>query len=174
MISENKKLTGISKYFSIKEYYEKVIIPIDRKRFRVASGDKMICPLHNDHDPSLGIIINKGKETYHCFGCNAWGDIVDLHLRISKKYFKKYLNREESLKELCKIFNVDETEIIGIDKTKENLDEKRDGLIEENQGKFDLTDYKYLVLNGKLQKRSIGYFNALMMSMIWALKQVEE
>jgi hypothetical protein len=173
VVEEKKKLEGLSKYFPIEDYYRKAIIPIDKRRFHISSSNKMICPLHNDHDPSLGVIVTNGKETFHCFGCNAWGDVVDLHILIAKKYYKRYLNREEAIKELCRLFKVNEDVALGLDSKKENSDVKRDGLIEEGMNKFDITDYRYNILNGKIQKRPIGYFNALMMSMIWELKHQE-
>lgn len=49
-------------------------------------------------------------------------------------------------------------------------DERREDLIVENMSKFDISDFRYRVLDGKLKKKKIGYFNALMMSMIWESK----
>jgi DNA primase len=35
-----------------------------------------LCPFHDDHTPSLSV--NETKGVYHCFGCRAEGDIIDL------------------------------------------------------------------------------------------------
>jgi hypothetical protein len=42
--------------------------------FKVKKG-MMICPFHNDTDPSLSL--NDTKNVFFCFGCNATGDIVE-------------------------------------------------------------------------------------------------
>ena len=40
--------------------------------------------------------------------------------------------------------------------------------------KFDIYDFKYKLLDGKLSKRRLGYFNALMLSMLWEVKESSE
>jgi hypothetical protein len=162
------------KYFPIEDYYRKVVIPINSKRFKVSSGGKMVCPLHDDHDPSLGIITSKKGETCHCFGCGAWLDVVDLHSKISKKYFNKYLSREESRKDLCRIFDIPEGNVPDEDATGNSVDDgNREDLISDRSRQFNINDFRYMLLDGKLKGRGIGYFNALMMSMIWEVKAEE-
>lgn len=162
-------------YFPVEEYYRKVVKPINPHRFKYGSGGKMVCPLHDDHDPSLGVIESKNGEICHCFGCGAWCDVVDLHIRVSKIYKKKYLDREESRKELCKIFGINSSDLPEEDiKDGRTNDEKREELIKENMSKFDISDFRYKLLDGKLKKRGIGYFNALMMSMLWESKNGEK
>lgn len=41
------------------------------------------CPLHTEQTPSF--TINIDDETYHCFGCQANGQLVDLQERIRAK-----------------------------------------------------------------------------------------
>ncbi len=159
------------KYFPVEEYYRRVVIPLNPNRFHYGSGDKMVCPLHDDHDPSLGVIETKSGEVCHCFGCGAWCDVVDLHMRVSKIYKKKYLDRDEARKDLCNIFHVKLEELPEEgDSDGKATDERREDLIVENMSKFDISDFRYRVLDGKLKKKKIGYFNALMMSMIWESK----
>ena len=40
--------------------------------YDVNRAGMMICPFHDDHNPSM-----KVDERYHCFGCQADGDVVD-------------------------------------------------------------------------------------------------
>lgn len=42
---------------------------------RVNGGEKkmVVCPFHDDHEPSLQV----GRAYYHCFGCGAWGSVFD-------------------------------------------------------------------------------------------------
>ena len=158
--------------FPIEDYYRKVVIPINPRKFRISSGGKMICCLHDDTDPSLGVMKSKNGERYHCFGCGSWGDVVDLHIKVSKKYKKKSLNREEALKELCALFKIDYSEVEENEKqidTSEDI--KREDLIKGGKSKFDISDMKYRFLDGKLKGKKIGYFNALMLTMLWEVKE---
>lgn len=156
--------------FPIDVYYRRVVIPLDRKRFRIGSGGKMVCPLHDDHDPSLGVT-DSGK--LHCFGCGYWGnDVVDLHILVMKKYKKIYMSRKEAINDLCRIFGVDKDTVEEADLDDEkSSDVKRDGMIEDMQYRFDISDFRHLLIEGKLKGRNIGYFNALMMSRIYEIKQ---
>ena len=43
-------------------------------------GDKMVCPFHEDKDPSLSFSDEKG--VFNCFGCHAKGDIVEFKRRL--------------------------------------------------------------------------------------------
>ena len=163
-----------SEYFPIEEYYEKVVIPINPRRYKIITG-KMICPMHDDHDPSLGIIKKKsGTEICHCFGCNYWGSILEFHQAISKKFFKKYLEPEGALKDLCRIFNVDYNSLPVGDLS--SIEDK--GIRQENEllkamDEFDIGDFKHLIAEGKRQKKGIGCFNALLMVMISEIKESE-
>jgi hypothetical protein len=49
--------------------------PSNLNRFRRVGRHKAeaLCPFHPDHNPSLSIDLQRGL--FHCFGCNAGGDI---------------------------------------------------------------------------------------------------
>lgn len=160
-------------YFPILDYYKKIVVPINSKRFWVKSDKMMVCPLHDDVNPSMGIIIGKdGDEIYHCFGCNKWGNVVDLHKKVSRKFFKKYYSDEDALKDLCKIFNVPFEKVnIEINNIVEDEDVRRELALNKAIDKFDISDFREKFIEGKLQKKSIGYFNTLTMMMINALKE---
>lgn len=162
-------------YFPIVEYYKKVVEPTNRSKYRVKSDKMMVCPLHDDVNPSMGIILNSsGDELFHCFGCNQWGNIVDLHKKVSKRLFKRYLSEEETLKDLCRIFNVPYENVQVQENVKEYDDDiSKEVAIQKAMNRFDLSDYRRMVLDGKISRKSIGYFNTLTMMMICELKKNE-
>ena len=161
-----------SDYFPITEYYKKVVMPIDRRYFM--KGDKMmVCPLHEDVNPSMGIVRTKeGKELYHCFGCNSWGDVVDLHQKVTKRLKKRYISKEAALKELCQLFNVDYDEVSTAEE--ENKADTEIRVTEEIQKRidaFDFADFRNMITDGKLKGKGVAYFNTLMLMMIDTLKE---
>lgn len=165
-------MSDYSKLFPINEYYRRVVMPLNKK-FRKGSSDKYVCPLHNDNDPSLGVIKSKTGEVCHCFGCGAWCDVIELHQRVMKRHKRRYMDRDEAKKDLCSIFGVSYKDLPDESEKEVSTDKRREELISENRNKFDVSDYRYKFLDGKIQKRGVGYFNALMMSMIWELKNEE-
>lgn len=163
-----------SKYFPIVEYYKRVVQPINPAHYRVKSDKMMVCPLHGDINPSMGVVVGSTGEQYHCFGCGKWGDVVDLHMKVSRRLLKKHLSEEESLKDLCRIFNVDyaalPNERVEEELSRSALQEKA---IIEAKGKFDYSDYNEMITEGKLKKKGVPYFNTLLMIMIGELKSKE-
>lgn len=160
-----------SNYFPIKEYYEKVVMPLN-SRFKYTKKDKFVCCLHSDSDPSLGIVYSKSKgEMFHCFGCNAWGTVLDLHRRVSLKYFNKSLDDEQIKRELCMIFGVSyeslpkEGDDYDLSKVG-NKDIRKQIAMREAMTRYDISDLKSDIINGKLERRSVGYFNTLIIKMI--------
>lgn len=169
---------NLSKFFLIKNYYEKVVIPLNPKRFKLKeTGSKvmMVCPFHSDHDPSLGIIQkSSGEEICHCFGCNYIGDIVKLNKDIQNKYFGKVISEEDSLGILCNTFGVDRNSL-----PVETLSSVADiGIRQESQlllamEDFDIGDFRYMIKQGKKEKKGISYFNTMLMLMIDKYKDQE-
>ena len=96
---------------NIMDYYSKFVVPLDKK-FNgqvLAPSHLAICPIHDDHDPSFGVMKDKRHEgvyLFHCFGCNQTGDIVSLHQKVQKYWKKRSLKEEECCKELCDLFNI--------------------------------------------------------------------
>ena len=159
-----------SKYFPIREYYIRVVMPID-KRFRVTKGGKFICCLHNDTDPSMGIIYSKKKgEIFHCFGCNSYGTVIDLHKKVSLKYFNKRLDDNGAIRSLCEIFGVDYKSLPKEDEYSINSEKdryiKKELAIKESLSKFDISDFRYKFIEGKMEGKGIPYFNSLLVTMI--------
>ena len=96
---------------NIPDYYERYIKPLD-KRFSecsLYSSRTVICPLHNDTDPSLGLINHRfltDVKIYHCFGCGASGTIIRLHQFIEELYHGRRLNEQEACNELADLFGI--------------------------------------------------------------------
>ena len=49
-----------------------------------AAVQKIICPFHNDANPSLSIDLN--NNTWYCFGCDKFGDAKKFVILMEKKY----------------------------------------------------------------------------------------
>lgn len=49
--------------------------------------NKSVCPFHADKDPSLSF--SPEKNVFHCFGCGAKGDIIELVRRLKESGYKK-------------------------------------------------------------------------------------
>jgi hypothetical protein len=67
LINDNLKITDIAKSYGLK---------------LKGKGNMTICPFHNDTQSSLGF--NDEKNIFHCFGCNAKGDIIEFKRRMKK------------------------------------------------------------------------------------------
>lgn len=166
-----------SRYFPIKDYYLKVVVPLDKK-FKNYKGDKFICCLHNDTDPSLGIIKSKKKgEIFHCFGCNSWGTIIELHKRVSLKYFNKRLDDELCKRELCEIFEIDYSSLPKEEYIIENIADKdirKELAMRDALSRFDISDFRNSFIEGKMEGKGVGYFNSLLIKMIDEVKKNED
>lgn len=52
---------------------------------RVGSYHVGLCPFHNEKTPSFNV--NENRNRYHCFGCDASGDVIDFLINYEKIYF---------------------------------------------------------------------------------------
>lgn len=58
-----------------------------------------LCPFHDDHEPSLTIFLD--SDRFHCFGCGATGDVIELVERLEGVGFLeavRRLNADNALK----------------------------------------------------------------------------
>src|SRR5690606_7999973 len=65
---------------------------------RAGASHTALCPFHEEKTPSF--VINRGDHHYHCFGCGAHGDAIQLpmtHLKMS------FVVEVESLAELFQV-----------------------------------------------------------------------
>jgi DNA primase catalytic core len=87
---QNTQILELAKKANIIEIAEKLGLNISSRQDGSA---KILCPFHDDHNPSLQLY--KDSNKFHCFVCGAHGDIYDL--------IKKYKNCDfrEALKWLA-------------------------------------------------------------------------
>jgi DNA primase catalytic core len=52
-----------------------------------------LCPWHDDHNPSLSVDDTKGL--FHCFGCDAKGDIIELVRKMENVSFREAMKKLE-------------------------------------------------------------------------------
>lgn len=147
-------------------------MPLD-SRLKKKKKEMYVCCLHDDTDPSLGIIHSKdGEEIYHCFGCNSWGNIIKLHKRVELKYHNRYINEDRAVQELCELFGVDYNSL-----PKENVEDitdkdiRRQIAMAEAMNRFDISHFQHGLVRGKLEGKGIPYFNTLMVRMIDEVKR---
>lgn len=69
-IKDNLKITDVAQLYGFK-----------------VKGNKIICPFHDDKDPSLSL--SDSKNVFNCFGCSAKGDIVEFIRRLESAGIKQ-------------------------------------------------------------------------------------
>lgn len=132
---------------SVAQYYNEFVVPLDPNRFRAFNnGSTSICPLHDDTDPSFGIINDrhkKGVKIFHCFGCGRTGSVIDLHRSIQIIYHNNDLSIKEATLDLCRIYNIDatlyeDTETEGATGYYTNMSRK----VARNMDRYTIQEYK--------------------------------
>lgn len=78
LINENIKITDVAKSYGLKLQ---------------GKGNMTLCPFHADTQASLGF--DNEKNIFHCFGCNAKGDIIEFKRRM-KKWEKEMTQQKNS------------------------------------------------------------------------------
>lgn len=144
---------------NIPDYYLLKVSPLDAKfsNHRLSETRLAICPLHNDHDPSFGIMKRKypeGSYSFHCFGCGRSGTVIRLHQFISDKYFNKQLSVYEACSELCEIFGIPIPDLTDIaDDDYQGLFNKRYNHIEHLANGYNDKDFAEDIL--KVRKHGV-------------------
>lgn len=103
----NKVIKDVSKQVDIVGYFNTYVYPLDPGTFRRLSGNtrSVVCPLHDDTDPSFHYY--KETNSYFCFGCRDFGDVVRLHRRIQQIYHDRQISNEMSAWELVALYGLD-------------------------------------------------------------------
>lgn len=99
---------------NIPDYYDRYIVNLDSKysKYSFRNGGlngKVLCFMHSDHDPSLGLMKNKfldGVLMYHCFGCGKVGNVVTLHMNKVKKFDGRNIDENEAAREVADLFDI--------------------------------------------------------------------
>lgn len=150
--------------YTIKEFYEKYLLDmkvldsdIGKKVKKYSNGfndkDMAICPLHNDHDPSFGLIKSKkykGVLVGHCFGCGRVVDVIRLNQQlinkglIHREYYSgnQVVTYLESAKLLAeeKNLSLDDTEAESLDM--DNIQIQRELSIRKSRDKYSIRDFQ--------------------------------
>lgn len=95
----------INRLPTVVEYYQDFI----DSKVDLTESPKQCCPLHEENTPSFSYDLKTGRCS--CFGkCHAYGmDVVELHRRRLK-----YKTQQEARLNLCKLYNIDSSEIFNI------------------------------------------------------------
>lgn len=82
----------------------------------------VICPFHDEKTPSCMIYVNEDK--FHCFGCQASGDVID--------FYQKTLDIEfdEALSRLCERLEIQVMDAEQVDKADKLIAMAKEGLSE--------------------------------------------
>lgn len=93
---------------TMSEYFDKHVAPLDYKfrRWTAASNSTVVCPLHEDNDPSMGFISTREGEKYHCFGCGSAGTLVQLHQRVQRQWFNKRMSEDQAREDLYALYGI--------------------------------------------------------------------
>lgn len=150
--------------YTIKEFYEKYLLDMEvldsdigKKIKKYSNGfndkDMAICPLHNDHDPSFGLIKSKkykGVLVGHCFGCGRVVDVIRLNQQlinkglIHREYYSgnQVVTYLESAKFLAeeKNLSLDDTEAESLDM--DNIQIQRELSIRKSRDKYSIRDFQ--------------------------------
>lgn len=95
-VSEVVKLAR--EHIRILDYFNNEVVGVKKGVGKLSGLNyAMICPLHDETDASFHLYKSGGVEWFHCFGCGASGDVVDLFKRIEWDYH----SRGYKTKELC-------------------------------------------------------------------------
>lgn len=140
------------------DYYNKMIVPLDKKFQPMAEGRTTgICPFHVDTDPSLHVWKGKSgnsKPIFHCFGCGTGGNVVNIHMRLKYKYFNEKLTKEQSIQQLAAMWGIVLPEVAELPEQETVFQRMRNNLLGGTpvpKGKITLAEYR------KTNKRINGY-----------------
>ena len=105
-------ITYVASKMSLVEYYDKSIGPLHLKYSEKSwrSVKVVVCPLHNDHDASFGIMKDRNNRDimrYHCFGCGKSGNVVNLHQQMTQQRTGKTLTVLEAARELAAMYQIE-------------------------------------------------------------------
>lgn len=170
------KRTDGSYVIPIEAYYDRFITKLDPSyavsvpsRVRNKRG---LCPFHDDKAPSLGILLSDdGRERFNCFGCREWGHVVDMHRKVELRYHSRKFSPDDAARDLLRLFDIDEgiftphirdTRAQLTQEEKLSKEARRRIATEEILNRFDVENYRGLVLSGVSTGKGTGYFNSIL------------
>lgn len=67
--------------------------------FKIVSGEyRILCPFHQEKTPSC--FISEELRAFHCFGCQAKGDLVYLFSKIEKKSIERFIDENKNFEDI--------------------------------------------------------------------------
>ena len=95
----------IKENISIVQYFNDHLVDESKRIYPLAesASSSTICPFHDDPRPSFRYW--KVKKFFKCFGCDAAGDVIQLHVRTRALKGTK-INRMTAVKELLEMYNL--------------------------------------------------------------------
>lgn len=160
--------------YTVKEFYENNLTELDvydkgfnkvSKKYKAGfnSKDMAICPLHDDHDPSFGLIKSKkykGVLVGHCFGCGKVVDVIRLNQQLINKgvLHKEYhengqvITYDESAKLLAKEKGLSLEDVKEEKLDLDNLQVQREIAIRKARERYSLRDFQNDLLAIRMSK----------------------
>ena len=128
-----------------------------------------LCPFHNEKTPSFSV--NDQKGFYHCFGCQAHGDIISFVMN------KEGLNFKEAVVQIAQDFSIEIPIVKSLSSQNQNNQEhdRRLELLEEITKFFEKNLYQNFAIEARkyLQKRGINSATAKKFRLGFALDSYE-
>lgn len=130
---------------SVTDYYDRFVHKLDGKfaKHSFKKDKHVICPFHEDTDPSMGLIKDKNDkqvEIFHCFGCGASGDVVRMHRRFSYISEGRNITLDDATHELAKIYGIEVDEELAEEQLRSLLG-KREMDVERNLGIYNFRSH---------------------------------
>ena len=149
---------------------------------KLNSNNKIICPFHNDSDPSLSFNIE--ENYFHCFGCGAGGgpvNLIQMTKNVEPLEAVKIISNSYGIG-LDNIENLDETDLKERLKRKEETEKILTRVLKKgyeaiNDSHINMITEKYGINKETIKKLKAGYisdiysseFNGLDKKLLWDL-----
>lgn len=156
------------KVLSIQQYYMEFVAPRASKysRYDFSRSNTVVCPFHDDNDPSFGVIKGKdGVDRYHCFGCRVVGDFVDFYRGMERVFSSRTITEEQAISEIVSKYNIPLGDLETSDK---EVRLSREQQLEQLKSVYTVADFERDIRMGLLLDRPVAYYNAKLLELISA------
>lgn len=163
-------MSKLLKKLSMEEYYLKQVYSRGGKytKGHPISDRLVLCPLHDDKNPSMGFIHGKdGITKFHCFGCGKAGDIIDLHMGITKTF-----DRAKALKEVCEILGIPFEEIEEDGKISQDLFNERLKRVRVLNSTLTQAGFSRIIRENRNKPKEV--LSKILLNALWLLGEEEE
>lgn len=168
---------------NIADYYSQYIQHLEKKygEYSLHGSKLVVCPLHNDNDPSFGLINHrflKGVKMYHCFGCSKSGNVIRLHQLVQSKFYGRTLAEKDACIELAKMYELPIDDFLKNVPDDEDFESKYLNTkkhIDELKNSYTSQDFYYDLQKAKelgVNDRTLHLLNSASVKMIATVKQL--